>query len=202
MLLPSHFSILQIMAPPSIDSILERLADRGRRRLELPADGLARAAVLVPIVAAASGPRLLFTRRTDSVETHKGQVSFPGGAADPRDGSPEATALRETHEEVGIGAHDVQLAGRLDDIQTPTGFLVTPVAGILRGDPIVRPNVEEVAEVFTVPLAFFLDPSGGWTERRTVRGRAVEVWFYRHDSNVIWGATAAIVRSLVSTISP
>lgn len=190
------------MASLPLEILVRRLADPLRKPRPLPAEGLARAAVLVPLLAAGAEPRLLFTRRTDTVETHKGQISFPGGVEDPGDGTPEATALREAEEEVGIVPGDVATLGRLDDFRTPTGFLVTPVVGLLSREPALRPNRDEVAEVFTVPLAFFLDPGNGWTERRTAQGRAYDVWFYRHGDNVIWGVTGGIIRSLVSALSP
>jgi 8-oxo-dGTP pyrophosphatase MutT (NUDIX family) len=107
------------------------------------------------------------------------------------------TALREAKEELGIGAELVEVRGLLDDLAVPSGFIITPVVGILRGLPPLVPNPQEVAEAFTVPLVFFRDPASGRSELRDFQGGKREVWFYQHGEHNIWGATAMIVRSLM-----
>lgn len=173
-----------------------------RNRRELSEAGLSRAAVLVPLVYHGAEPDLLFTLRTDTVETHKGQISFPGGVMDRDDVHAVATALRETEEEVGVPSTHIEPIGLLDDLQTPTGFSITPVVGLITNLPPLRLNPEEVAEVFFVPLKFFLDPLAGRREERLVRGRLWDVWYYDHGGRTIWGVTAAIIRSFIDAALP
>jgi 8-oxo-dGTP pyrophosphatase MutT (NUDIX family) len=168
-----------------------------RPRVELPLNGYLRAGVLVPLVHRSSGAELLFTKRTDRVETHKGQISFPGGMVDREDADIAATALRELEEELGIARSMVEVIGLLDDHATPTGFIITPVVGMLSSLPEIRPNADEVEESFLVPLSFFADPANGRSEERWLKGKKHEVWFYDYHGKTIWGATAMIVRSLL-----
>lgn len=185
----------------SLDTIRERLA----RALERPAEavvrhpGCAPAAVLVPLLLDGEVPELLFTVRTDDVETHKGQVSFPGGVCDDGDRGPVDTALRETEEELGIPRRLVDVVGCLPDLKTPTGFCITPVVGLLSALPPLAPNPAEVAEVFRAPLGHF---AGGRSEERIVDGVARQVWFYDYGGTVIWGATAAMARMLLERVAP
>ena len=151
----------------------------------------------MPVILNPEGSDLLFTRRTDRVETHKGQISFPGGMADEGDRDIVHTALREADEELGIGAPLVDIRGMLDDLAVPSGFIITPVVGVLKELPPLTPNSYEVAEAFTVPFEFFCNPANGRSEFREFRGGKREVWFYQHGEHNIWGATAMIVRSLI-----
>ena len=169
---------------------------RARIRME----GFHTAGVLVPIVLGTGTPQLLFTKRTELVETHKGQVSFPGGMMDPDDSNVVRTALREAWEEVGIPASSVEVAGVLSDLPTPTGFIITPVVGIIQQLPSLSVNLDEVADVFQVPLSFFANPENGRMEIRAFRGRQHEVWYYESGGHTIWGATAGIVRSLLKSL--
>ena len=156
---------------------------------------LAPAAVLVPIIKRAD-PTVLLTRRTEHLARHAGQVSFPGGRLHQDDVSLVATALRETLEETGIDSELVDVAGFLDPYETGTGFVVLPVVGLLDEGFSLRPNPQEVAEIFEVPLAFFLDPanlergSGEW------QGRTRTFYAFRYKQHYIWGATAGIIVSL------
>lgn len=172
----------------------------GRRRRELPDGSLVRAAVLIPMVPRGGDFDLLLTRRTEDVETHKGQVAFPGGMRDAADRSPVDTALREAEEEVGIARERVNVAGLLDDMETPTGFVITPVAGFLPNADDVVPNAAEVASIFLSPLSFFADGRNARRETRRLRGKDHEVFFYEHGGHLIWGVTAAIIRSLVAVL--
>lgn len=185
---------------PAITPEAIRSAFGTAKREAVTLEGYWRAGVLVPLVFAPTGIELLFTKRTDSVETHKGQVSFPGGMVDENDHDIIATALREANEEVGIHSDDVDVVGLLSDLATPTGFIITPVVAFLRPAVALTLNWVEVAEVFHVPLEFFADPRHGRRELRMVLGKEREVWHYDTGSHVIWGATAAIVRSLLTVL--
>jgi 8-oxo-dGTP pyrophosphatase MutT (NUDIX family) len=176
--------------------LAERLSTH--RRLELSIPGFRRAGVVVPLLEADGGIELLFTMRTQSVETHKGQISFPGGMADPGDKDITATALREMEEEIGIHPSRIEVLGLLDDLSTPSGFLITPTVGVLESMPELTLSSSEVEEAFLVPLSFFLDIRNARSELRTVDGRQRQVWFYHFGEKVIWGATAHIVRTLLS----
>ena len=171
---------------------------RGRR---ITIDGFRHAGVLVPIVQTAEGPLLLMTKRTEQVETHKGQISFPGGMADSTDTDIVDTALREAYEEVGIPRSSIDTIGLLDDLPTPTGFVITPVVGIIEDIPPLTPNRNEVAEILYAPLDFFVDGKNARTEQREWRGQYHEIWFYQFGEHLIWGATATITRSLLKKLS-
>lgn len=155
------------------------------------------AAVLVPVVRRVDGPSLLFTRRTDHLTQHAGQVSFPGGRAEPHDADAVATALRETNEEVGIDSRLLQPFGYLDCLETISGYCVTPVVAWLDANYRAQPDPREVAEVFEVPLAFFLVPENLRRMRVEYRGRPREVLEFAWSGPRIWGATAAMLLNLV-----
>ena len=158
---------------------------------------LRRAAVLVPIIERTDGLVVLFTQRTEGLTQHAGQISFPGGGVEAADSDAVAAALRETQEEVGIAPALVQPFGYLDCFETISGYCVTPVVADV--DPAYRavPDPREVAAVFEVPLAFFLDPANLRRRRIDYRGRPREIFEFRHDEKNIWGATAAMLLSLV-----
>lgn len=160
------------------------------------ASGLRRAAVLVPIVARAEELAVLFTQRTAHLRDHSGQVSFPGGRAEPQDASAEITALRETREEIGLEPGRVEIVGRLPDYRTRTGYLIAPVIGVLSPPLELRPDAEEVESVFEVPLAFLLDPRNHARDSRLWQGE--RRWFYaiRYRERTIWGATAGMLVNL------
>jgi len=183
----------------SIEAFLARALAQRRPRTSPPA-GLQRAAVLVPVVLSPEPVSLLMTLRTHAVETHKGQVAFPGGVVDSGDGSVVETALRETEEEIGIPREAVTTLGTLDDLATPTGFLITPVVGVIRELPKMRVNTAEVAEAFTVPLSFLADPGACSREVLVLEGRERLIYRFEFAGKTIWGATALIVRSLLSVL--
>jgi 8-oxo-dGTP pyrophosphatase MutT (NUDIX family) len=175
-----------------------RLAAGTRKTVDIP--GFRKAAVLVPLMGAGDECTMLFTRRTETVETHKGQISFPGGMVDEWDANSAETALREAREEIGLGREHVEVLGLLDDLATPAGFVITPVVGFVASRPPLLLNRAEVAEAFEVSLRFFADPASGTMEIRRVNGREYEVWSYDTGEHVIWGATAKIVRTLLARI--
>lgn len=157
------------------------------------------AAVLVPIVLRDRRPHLLFTVRSEDLRTHSGQVSFPGGKVDPGDPDRVATALREAEEEVGLAPSQVEVVGALDEVATPSQFVITPVVGLLAESFAVQVRSLEVAEAFEVPLAALREP-GVFTDHGLVErdGRQYHLVAYRIAGHVIWGATARVVLQLLS----
>lgn len=147
------------------------------------------AAVLVPLLWQNDEWYLLFTRRTEHVESHKGQVSFPGGACDEGETTPEETALREANEEVGIHPHDVRVLGRLVNMITVTSFRVTPVVGIIKWPTVLRVGQNEVERVFTIPLNWLADKRNRWEFTMLGRNRSLFA-YHPYDGELLWGATA------------
>jgi len=158
------------------------------------------AAVLVPIVDRGpedpAGLTVLLTLRAPHLKLHSGQVSFPGGRVDARDASPEAAALREAHEEIGLDARRVELLGRLPEYRTGTGYRITPVVGVVAAPFELKPHPGEVSEVFEVPLAVLLDPANHRLESREWRGRMRHFFVIAHERHYIWGATAGMLVNL------
>lgn len=146
------------------------------------------AGVLVPLVVHAGRWYLLYTRRADSVEHHKSQVSFPGGGSDPGE-SAEQTALREADEEIGIRPADVRILGRLPQIVTISDYLVTPVVGILPWPYAFKVYIPEVARVFALPLDWLADRANFMRLVRSETGRHV-ITYIPYDGELLWGATA------------
>ena len=164
--------------------------------------GFTKAAVLVPLFPTADGLSVLLTLRTDDVEAHKGQVSFPGGTQDTSDKNSIDTALRESQEELGLEPHAVEILGLLDDRPVPTQFIITPVVGYMTEPPVCTLYPPEVAEVFNAPLSFFADESNGTSEERELHNRKFRVWHFQYEQYHIWGATAAIIRNLIDVTNP
>ena len=153
---------------------------------------LSPAAVLVPIVQRAE-PTILFTQRTEHLPRHAGQVSFPGGRAQVDDISLVQTALRETHEETGIEATFVTIAGFLEAFETGTGYAILPVVGLLADGFSLAPDANEVADIFEVPLAFLIDPKNRTRQSREFQGRMRSFYSFTYKERYIWGATAAML---------
>jgi 8-oxo-dGTP pyrophosphatase MutT (NUDIX family) len=169
----------------------------------LPPDASRRqAAVLLALFKHDADYHLVFTKRTETLRLHKGQVSFPGGAHDPADGDLLTTALRESHEEVGIHPEDVTVVGRLDDLPTfSTSFMIASFVGLIPYPYSFHPNPLEVAAVFTVPLAVLADPAMTRTYTRSRDdGATIEDYEFHVGGNVIWGATARIIRHFLQVI--
>ncbi len=178
------------------------LASRSRRVLERPEKIVA--AVLVPLVAVAGEPHLLFTRRSTALRHHQGQISFPGGRRDAAlDPSLEATALREAEEEIGLAPAEVRVLGALDDIETmSTQFVITPFVGLVARAQPWRPDPREVDAVFTVPVRQLRVPGVARRETWDFQGRPIEIDLYDANGHVIWGATQRITHNLLGLLEP
>jgi len=174
------------------DRLRQLLAEAGHRELSL--QQLRPAAVLVPLFRSAGEDRLLLTRRTDELEHHAGEISFPGGGRHAEDPDLLTTALRETEEEMGIRPDDITVYGRLDDFISIHGFRVTPYVGEFRYPYRYTTNPAEIAEVIELPLRLFLEEGVWYQENWTHRGRVHPVDFYQVGGYQVWGMTAAILR--------
>jgi 8-oxo-dGTP pyrophosphatase MutT (NUDIX family) len=199
-------------ALPSRTEIAARLAHHPPLETLLTADDLEKqqlaasselrpAAVLLLVVNHAE-PTVVFTMRTAHLSDHAGQISFPGGRCDEGDCTPERTALREAHAEIGLEAEGVQLLGRLPEYCTSTGFCVTPVVGWAEPPVSYRPDPHEVAEVFEVPLAFLLDSRNHRYESAFFKGRMRKYWAMPFGERFIWGATAGMLVTFQRILVP
>ncbi len=157
------------------------------------------AAVLIPLVWESDRWSLLFTRRTDHVEIHKGQVSFPGGGCDEGETTPEQTALREAQEEIGIDPAAVRVLGRLANLITVSSFRVTPVVGVIAWPTVLRVEAQEVERVFTIPLDWLADRRNRWEFGLPGRNRSL-IAYHPYDGELLWGATARITVDFLSTL--
>ena len=182
----------------AVNIVREKLSDHDP--VILPNTTITRAAVLILLLNKNEIPHILFTKRTDSVETHKGQVSFPGGAWDKTDKSLQETAVRETFEEVGILPKYIHHLGQLDDFFTVTDFIVSPFAGFMTEQVDYVINEAEVAEVLEVPLSLFLQKSYFEVKKWEHRGQYYDVYFYYYGNQVIWGATAFMLNRFIDTV--
>ena len=159
------------------------------------------AAVLMPIFERKGEYHFLLTRRTEEVQTHKGQISFPGGMREGKEDLVK-TALRETFEEVGIEENQIEVLGRFHDYISVTEYRVTPYAGYIHGPFTTNHQIREVAEVLQVPFRIFSDPKRLRIERRIVSGREENVFFYSYGKNEIWGLTARIIKEFLEALYP
>jgi len=182
-----------------IDQIRKMLSSRKRKVIEHPP--FSHAAVLVPLFKKGGDCHLLFTKRSEEVKYHKGEISFPGGVVDEEDKELINTALREAHEEIGLKESDVQIIGVLDDIVTITEFIVTPIVGLFPYPYPFKISEAEIAELIEVPLASLLDEDC-FSEREISRGGQREiVYAYQYGEHIIWGATARILKQFLDLIT-
>jgi 8-oxo-dGTP pyrophosphatase MutT (NUDIX family) len=182
-----------------IEQVRKILNTRNRRIIEQPP--LARAAVLIPLFKKGQNCHIVFTKRSDNVRYHKGEISFPGGVFDEEDAELQRTALREAFEEIGLKEHDVQIIGVLDDIITVTQFIVTPFVGLFPYPYPFKLSAIEIAELIEVPLSALLDEDC-FSEREIIRGTGKEVVYaYQYENHIIWGATARILKQFLELVS-
>jgi 8-oxo-dGTP pyrophosphatase MutT (NUDIX family) len=175
---------------PSPEEDLERAARAGGR--------IVPAAVLVPLVAHPE-PTVLLTLRSARLNSHAGQVSFPGGRMEAGE-TPEQAALREAKEEVGLDPALPRILGRLPTVLTGTGYSITPVVAWLAPPLVLRHDPNEVEEPFEYPLAQLLNPAAPERRRQEFRGRVREFWVWPHERHYIWGATASMLVTLAAIL--
>lgn len=191
------------MDVPGITELARRIRTTLAGRTRVPmAPGPTPSAVLLPLFERDGEVRVLFTKRTEHLNHHRGEISFPGGVSHPDDASPCETALRETWEEIGIPPGEVDILGELDDFYSVHDYLVTPCVGVIRGDRPLVVNRDEIERIIVVPLKHLLRPEVFRTEDWTWRGRTHPVHFYRYLDDEIWGLTAAILSQFLNTIFP
>jgi 8-oxo-dGTP pyrophosphatase MutT (NUDIX family) len=182
-----------------IDDIRARLSAYAPNLV--PAEDRPLAAVLIPIYRLDDEYHIILTKRTDRVEHHKGEISFPGGARDPEDLDLMATALRESHEEIGLHPQHVDVIGRVDDFITVSQFHVTPYVGLI--DPGASPyrwlpQEREVAEILEVPVRHLTNPASLVRETRVLSdGRAATMDSYQWREHLVWGATARMLKNFL-----
>lgn len=176
---------------PSSDYDLNVAVDAPRRELR-------DAGVLIGIVED-EAPRVILTKRSSALKHHPGQISFPGGKVEPSDPDVTAAALREAHEEIALT--DVDVIGVLPPHETVTGFNVTPVLGLVAPGYRAVPDVQEVAEVFEVPLAHVLSPANYMVESRRWRGQPRYFFTVPWGPYYVWGATARMLRALADRMT-
>ena len=162
-------------------------------------EGMIAAAVLVPIVLHHDGPSVLLTLRAAKMSAHAGQVSFPGGRIEAGE-TPEAAAVREAAEEVGLDPRLPEICGRLPEHVTGTGFHIIPVIGLVPAPLNLTPDPAEVEEPFELPLSVILDPAAPERRNAEWKGRRREFWVWPHERHYIWGATAAILVNLARVL--
>ncbi len=177
------------------------LANRGPEKVEVKGTDYTQASVLLPLFIKDSQYWILFTRRTNTVEYHKGEVSFPGGVVDEVDDSLEGTAKRETFEEIGVREEDIEILGQLDDIPTMTSrFIIHPFVGVVPFPYTFKINKREVEHLIEVPLEFLLDASQPQPFPIDYEGGIFETPAFVYKGAVIWGATQRILENFINLI--
>ncbi len=163
-----------------------------------------RAAVLIPFLLQDNEWRLLFIRRAENEgDRHSGQVAFPGGVMDPKDNSPQDTALREADEEIGLLSRDVKILGQLNDFITISNFHVTPFVSVIPWPYPIAPSQDEVVRVFTIPLKWLADLKNHRIENRAIPGghdRIPVIYFEEYDGELLWGVSARFTIYLLESL--
>jgi 8-oxo-dGTP pyrophosphatase MutT (NUDIX family) len=186
------------MARSTLDLVKQAL--NGRVNLTITDPSLMPAAVMLLLYPKDGQYCVLLNKRSQLVEHHKGEISFPGGARDPEDRDFLDTALRETEEEMGISRADVTVLGRLDDVVTRTNFGVRVYIGTIPYPYTFNPSAIEIAEVLEIPISALVDPANLRHETRLVEGVATTVRSYAYHEHLVFGATAKILQQFLETV--
>jgi len=175
----------------------------GQTKVSYAHKGYKQAAVLVPIMTVDQIPAICLTERSQQVDHHKGQISFPGGMVDKTDRTIEETALRETHEEIGIPECDIEIIGKLDDVYSITGYLIHPIIAEIKTLNNLKINRQEVKNIFFIPLKWILeDKNRRMDNYLDINGMIRKVWFFsEYQGKIIWGITASILVQLADLIN-
>jgi len=169
-----------------------------RQKTHIADESRTPSAVLIPIYYKQGDYYILFTKRTERVKVHKGQISFPGGAYEEKDGTLVNTALRECAEEIGLAAEEVELLGELDDMLTiGSGYIMSPFVGVIPWPYSLKLDPTEVEEIIEVPISALLDKDCLRQGTDTIDGQIVTTYFYHYRGRVIWGATARILNQFL-----
>lgn len=179
------------------DLLTKKLSNYAPRQLALD---YPEAGILVPVTDDENNPEMIFTLRSANLKTHRGQVSYPGGKRDPEDSSLAATALRETHEEIGLPPDQVDVIAPLSQVMSRYGILVTPYVGVVPGDHPVVPNPYEIESVFRVPLSFFLEDRRERTDALSFLNHTFYVPCYRWERYQIWGLSAVVLVDFMNAV--
>jgi 8-oxo-dGTP pyrophosphatase MutT (NUDIX family) len=173
-----------------------------RKRKSITDEKSVSAAVLIPLFIKDGEYHLLFTKRSDSVGTHKGQISFPGGVQDETDESFEVTALRESYEELGILSEDIEILGSMDDFVTGTGYIIYPLVGFIPYPYDFEINRDEVDEILEVPISFLLDDKNIFEDKNYIyKGKPYHYISFRYGKHDIWGTTGRMVKTFLNLVA-
>jgi len=191
---------------PSLCGRLDKESIRGAlsRRLKHieKAPGYTPSAVLIPLYVKEGECCLVFTRRTEMVNHHKGQISFPGGGRHPEDATLMHTAIRESWEEIGLKPEHIEILGELDDIATyTTNFVISPYVAAIPYPYQFRLNAYEVDQIIEVPLSVLFDPNNFSQEVVSLGDKLILQYFYRHGDQVVYGATARILKQFLEILA-
>jgi 8-oxo-dGTP pyrophosphatase MutT (NUDIX family) len=192
---------LMDIADTEFDDSPAPVGDHDLNALPRSISPLTPAAVLVPLVMRSAGLQVLLTRRTDHLNDHAGQVSFPGGRREDSDVGSVQTALRETREEIGLTENFIEVVGLLDDYETGTGFRITPVVSFVSEGFTLDLDSFEVAEAFEVPLDYLFDPANHQRRSREFNGRRRHYYLFEYGDRVVWGATAGMLMNLYRRVT-
>jgi 8-oxo-dGTP pyrophosphatase MutT (NUDIX family) len=179
------------------DLLAKRLAGYAPKSLALD---YPEAGILVPVTDNERNPEMVFTLRSSNLSTHRGQVAYPGGKRDPADLSLAATALRETHEEIGLPPEQVSLISPLSQVMSRYGILVTPYVGVIPDESAMTANPDEIESIFRVPLSFFLEDRRERTDQLTFLNSTIYVPCYRWQRYQIWGLSAVVLVEFMNAV--
>ncbi|WP_303292247.1 CoA pyrophosphatase [Marinobacter sp. SS5-14b] len=179
------------------DLLTEKLSNYAPRLLALD---YPEAGILVPVTDNPANPEMIFTLRSAHLKTHRGQVAYPGGKRDPGDPSLAATALRETHEEIGLPPEQVKVIAPLSQVMSLHRILVTPYVGVVPADHPLEPNPDEIESVFRVPISFFLEDQRERTDTLSFLNSTLYVPCYRWERYQIWGLSAVVLVDFLNAV--